>query len=338
MIIDCHAHLLAPDALYAYRSALLASGGHFPLEAHIDDPALSESAARNVALLDEVGTDIQLLSPRPYQQMHSAQPPSIVHRWIATNNDLIARTHDLRPTRFFGVAGLPLCAGAPAESCLAELERAVEDLGFVGVSLNPDPGEGVEHTPPMGDQFWYPIYEKVCELDVPILVHSAACRNGRESYSQHFITEESIAILSLAKSRVLDDFPSLRVIIPHGGGSVPYQLGRWEAERLHPGLGGSPTARPFRDSLRQLWFDTVLHNRSALALLFEVVGPERCVFGSERPGSGSTVDPATGRPFDDVRATIEEIDAIDDAARRAIYETNPLAVFPRLADQIGAAA
>src|SRR2546423_1422172 len=122
MIIDCHAHLVAPDSLYAFRSLLLTSGGHFDPTLTVDDEALAKSAANNVAVLDQVGTDVQMLSPRPFQQMHSARPTEIVHRWIAANNDLIARTCALHPTRFVGVAGLPLCAGEAVESCFDELD------------------------------------------------------------------------------------------------------------------------------------------------------------------------------------------------------------------------
>jgi 4-oxalmesaconate hydratase len=290
---------------------------------------LAESAARNVAVMDGVGTDVQFISPRPFQQMHSAEPPEIVHRWIAANNDLIARQAEMHPDRLAAVAGLPLCAGAPVETVFPELERAVRDLGVIGVSLNPDPYEGKGYTPPMGERFWYPLYEKLAEHDLPALVHSAACGNGRETYSDHFITEESIAVMSLMRSTVLEDFPGLKLILSHGGGSVPYQIGRWQAARLSHGLGDGPDAEPFEVSLRRLWFDTVLYNKATLELLFTVVGPERCLFGTERPGSGTVTDPSTGRSFDDLKPVIEEIGSLTEEDREAVFETNARAVFSR---------
>jgi predicted TIM-barrel fold metal-dependent hydrolase len=330
VIIDAHAHLVAPDSFYGYRAALLAGAGFFKGDPAITDDQLAESALKNLAVMDGVGTDVQLLSPRPYQQMHSAKPDQIVHWWIEANNDLIARTVALHPGRFAGVAGLPLCSGRPVETCLPEVDRAIGELGFVGVSLNPDPYEGTGFTPTLGDRFWYPLYEKLVELDAPMFVHPAGCCNGRESYSEHFITEESIAILSLLRSSVFEDFPGLKVIIAHGGGSVPYQIGRWQAERLHPLLGGHPDNVRFEISLRSLWFDTALHSRPSLELLFKVVGPDRCLFGTERPGSGSTINPDTGRFFDDIKGTIDEIDFLTAEERQAIYEDNARAVFSRL--------
>ena len=88
--------------------------------------------------------------------------------------------------------------------------------------------------------------------------------------------------------------------------------------------------------MRRLWFDTVLHRQNALELLFKVVTPSRCVFGTERPGSGSSVDPDTGRPFDDIKSTIENISFLTDPDREAVLSLNPLQVFPRAADRLGA--
>jgi 4-oxalmesaconate hydratase len=190
--------------------------------------------------------------------------------------------------------------------------------------LNPDPGEGDGQAPPLGDEFWYPLYEKMVELDVPGLIHSAGCRSHRESYSNHFITEESIAVLSLVESRVFEDFPGLRLIVSHGGGSIPYQIGRWRAQRIQKG------ARPFDEDLRRLWFDTVLYNPESLELLLRIVGPDRCLFGTETPGIGSALDPETGRHLDDLRPVVEAVEWLSGEERHAIFEGNARTVFTRL--------
>jgi 4-oxalmesaconate hydratase len=330
LIIDIHAHLVAPPVFYAYRSNLLAAGGHYRPPVGVSDDALAEAAAGNVAIMDGVGTDVQLICPRPFQQMQSTKPDQIVHWWIEANNDLIAGSVALHPTRFAGVAGLPICAGSPVTDALPELDRAVNELGFVGVSLNPDPYEGTGPSPRLSDRYWYPLYEKLVEYDVPALIHSAGCNSGRESYSEHFITEESIAILSLMQSTVFEDFPTLKIIVSHGGGSVPYQIGRWQAEVLSPGLGGAKDAERFEVGLRRFWFDTVLHNPLSLELLFKTVGTDRCMFGTEKPGSGSAINPDTGRSFDDLRPVIEAMDFLSAGDRASIFETNAREVFPRL--------
>ena len=334
MIIDSHAHLVAPEGLYAYRANLLANGGYHFGKPKISDDALAACAGQNVAALDEVGTDLQLLSPRPYQQGHSMTPSSLVEPWIAAWNDTIARTVAMHPGRLAGVAGLPILPGEPVERAFGELHRAVDDLGFVGVIVNPDPYEGTGQAPTLNEPYWYPLYEKLIELDVPMQIHSAGCYSGRESYTEHFITEESIAILSLLRSDVFERYPDLRIMISHGGGSVPYQIGRWQAERLLPLLGGSPGSERFETSLKRFWFDSVLHNPASLELLLKTVGPERVLFGTERPGSGSAMNPETGHHFDDIKPVIDKIGFLSDADRRAIYEDNARSFFPRLVSRL----
>jgi predicted TIM-barrel fold metal-dependent hydrolase len=279
-----------------------------------------------------VGTDLQLVSPRPYQMMHSEKPEKLVHWYIAECNDIIARQVSLYPNAFRGVCGLPQSPGVSPVSCLAELERCVKQHGFVGCLLNPDPGEagGVE-SPGLGDRFWYPLYEKLVELDVPAYIHSAGCRSERFTYSLHFINEESVAIFSLLNSSVFTDFPTLRLVVSHGGGAIPYQIGRFEASSLRRG------SRRFSDRLRQLWFDTVLYSRDAVELLVRTVGPERCMFGTERPGIGTVKDPNTGRWMDDTRQYVEGLEWLSDAEKRMIFEDNARRVF-RLDRQDGAAA
>jgi 4-oxalmesaconate hydratase len=334
MIIDIHAHLVPTPELAAWRSNLLATNGFYRPPLDLGDEVLAKATARNVGLMDGVGTDVQLISPRPFVQMHSAKPDRLVHWWIEANNDLIARTVRLEPGRFAGMAGLPTCAGAPITDALPELDRAINQLGFVGVSLNPDPYEGTGPSPTLGDRYWYPLYEKLVEYDVPALIHSAGCNNGRESYSAHFVTEESIAILSLLGSRVFEDFPDLKLVISHGGGSVPYQIGRWQAEALSPGLGGALDAERFEVSLRRLWFDTVLHHAPSLELLFKTVGADRCLFGTEKPGSGSAVNPDTGRSFDDLKPVIEAITFLSPGDLKLIFEDNARSLFTRLDEHL----
>ena len=334
MIIDAHAHLVAPNSFYAHRSNLLVSGGQYGdhLRAVVGDAELAASADQNVVIMDGVGTDVQLLSPRPFLMINGRSRWSDIVNWSADNNDLIARSVKLHPTRFRGVGSLPQQAGRPITSMFDEIDRIVGDLGFVGVLLNPDPSEGMNESPPLGDPYWYPLYEKLCELDLPAHIHSGQCCNGRETYDEHFMAEEGLAITSIYRAGVFDRFPDLKLMISHGGGPIPYQVGRWRSHREMARAAGrvAPDAPRFDDILRKFWFDTVLHNRGSLELLFKTVGHDRCCFGTERPGSGGGMDPQTGRPFDDIRPLIEEIDTLDEASRHAIFEGNARRLFSRL--------
>ena len=329
MIIDIHAHFTAPDKLFAYKSNLLAGRGESVNKLKLSDEAIIKAlnepvhgGTSHLQQLDEVGTDVQIISPRPYQLMHSEKPEKIVRAFTEACNNLTARQVELFPTKFVGMASLPQNMGVSPKNSVEELERCVKELGFVGCLLNPDPTEGLGPVPPgLGDEYWYPLYEKLVELDVPAMVHAAGCRCGRHDYTLNFIIEESIGIISLMKSKVFQDFPTLKLIICHGGGAIPYQSGRFVAAR------SKRNTTPFVDSFRQLYFDTALYTQDALEMLFRWAGPDRCMFGTERPGAGTAKDPKTGKWLDDTRPLIEGISWLSETDKKKIFSENARKVF-----------
>jgi 4-oxalmesaconate hydratase len=341
MIVDSHAHLVTPQSLYALRTFIDVSGSAHNHNYVVKDEELAPHAASNIAIMDSVGTDIQMLSPRPFILMHSHKNRNAIQRWVRANNDTIAHTVAMYPNRFRGVAGLPQVAGQPIQVVFDEIDRCIDELGFVGVLLNPDPGEGNGQTPVLGDEYWYPLWEKLVAKDIPVHIHSAGCY-GRENYSEHFISEESLAVTSVANSNVFSDFPDLKLMISHGGGSVPYQIGRWEAERFGIGSKGEPTIysnpdgkfhpkEPFAVTLRRFYFDTVIHNPLSLELLIKTVGSERVLFGTEKPGSGSSVIPNSGgKMYDDIKPVIEGMDFLSENEKAAILGDNAYSFFSRL--------
>src|SRR5690606_12786140 len=102
-------------------------------------------------------------------------------------------------------------------------------------------------------------------------------QSDRSPYTLHFINEETIAVYNLVNSSVLKDFPELKIVVSHGGGAMPYQLGRFQSGGMRAGID-------FLERMRQLYYDTVLYTEDALKLLIQTVGPDRCLFGSECPG------------------------------------------------------
>jgi 4-oxalmesaconate hydratase len=322
LIIDAHAHTVANrrgptyGALMGRWTTLEAAGTFSGKPKKIDDAELLDGAARQLELMDDVGTDLQLTSPRPFVMKHSHKPAKIVHYWVELNNDAIATQAAEHPDRIKGVAALPQISGEPVTVVFDELHRAVNELGFVGVLLNPDPTEGTGAAPTMDDEYWFPLYEELSKLDVPATIHGAGCY-GRESYSEHFITEESLAINSMIRGRILTQFPDLKIIVPHGGGSIPYQLGRWIAHQRV-----NMPDYPYEEALRRFYFDTTLYTKNALELLLDVVGPERVLFGTERPGSGHELEI--------LKPVIESIESLKPTDRELIFEKNARTVFSRL--------
>jgi 4-oxalmesaconate hydratase len=324
MIIDSHAHVVLPADSYKYMAELVASRANpnFP-------PTLTEEGVRKagqtiIDIMDRVGTDIQFLSPRPYMQMHSVKPARVTALWTKHMNDLVHRTVQMFPARFRAVAGLPQYRAESPTNTFAELEFRVKEQGFIGCLLNPDPTEGDAAPPPgLGDPFWFPLYEKLCELDIPALIHSAGSCEPRQSYTLKFINEESIGIISLLSSDVFEHFPGLKLIFPHGGGAIPYHMGRFRAWSVRNG------GEFFDDKLKRLNFDTTTYDQDALELLLKVVGPDRVLFATENPGTGSAVDPKTGRTYDDLKPVIENISFLSAKDRENVFECNCTRLYSR---------
>lgn len=334
MIIDCHGHVSAPTQLWAYKASLVSHrGAHGRGAVHVSDDEIRDAVEKkrfeggdksHMAFLDEVGTDMQCISPRPFQMMTSEKPSKLVQWFTEETNNIISRQIKLYPNRFVGVAGLPQASGEPLDMALRELERAVNQLGLKGCLINPDPYENNgEKAPPMGDRYWYPLYEKLCELDVPGHIHATGSRNPeREPYTLHFINEETTAVYGLVNSSVFKDFPKLKIIVSHGGGAIPYQVGRFESASAR-----NPNVPLFSQRLRNLYFDTVLYSGEALELLIKVVGADRCLFGAECPGVGAARNPATGRTYDDIAPLIKKFDWLSDADKKTILEDNARKLF-----------
>ena len=331
MIIDIHGHVSAPTELWAYKAGLLSHrGAHGRGAVKVSDDEIRAAANRaetwpkgHLDYMRDHGTDVQLISPRPFQLMQSERPAKLVQWFAEECNNIIHRQMKLFPEKFIGVAGLPQTAGDPIQNAIPELERCVKELGFVGCLLNPDPFEnGGAEAPPLGDRYWYPLYEKLCELDVPAHIHGTTSRSLRTPYSVHLINEETIAVYGLATSTVFNDFPNLKIVVSHGGGAIPYQLGRFEAPTLRRGTG-----ERFSAGLRKLYYDTVLYTEDAVRLLIKTVGIDRCLFGTECPGVGSSVDPQSGRSMDHVRPMIENIEWLTNEDRKKIFEDNARFVF-----------
>jgi 4-oxalmesaconate hydratase len=325
LVIDSHAHIVVPAESYKFMAELAANRANPTLGLpKVSDEAVRKAGQSIVDIMDKVGTDIQFLSPRPYMQMHSVKPAKVTELWTRHTNDLVYRTVQMFPTRFRAVAGLPQYRDSGPTNCLKELEFRVKEQGFIGCLLNPDPTEGDGPPPPgLGDPFWYPLYEKLCELDVPALIHAAGSCSPRESYTLKFINEESIGIISLTESDVFDRFPNLKLIFPHGGGAIPYQMGRFRAWSIRRG------GAYFDDRLKKLHFDTTNYDQDSLELLIKKVGAERVLFATEKPGTGSAPCRETGRDLDDLKPVIEAIDFLSDEDKANIFECNCTRLYSR---------
>jgi 4-oxalmesaconate hydratase len=326
MIIDSHAHLVMPPESFRFMAELIGGRANPNTLPKIPEASVRKAAEELVRSMDSVGTDIQFISPRPYLQMHSVKPGRVTELWSIHCNNLIAEFVKMFPDRFRGVAGLPQYMDEALDvRAIPELRRCVNELGFVGCLINPDPTEGAGPTPPgLGDPFWHPLYNVMTELDVPGLIHSAGSCSARESYTLKFINEESIAIISLLGAKTFDQYPNLKIVVAHGGGAIPYQMGRFRSWTVRKG-----DKETFDEQLKKLYFDTCNYSKEAIELLLKVAGTDNVLFGTEKPGTGSSRDPISGRDYDDMKPVIESIEWLTEAQKADIFECNCRRVYSK---------
>jgi len=336
MIIDCHGHYTtAPEAHNQWREDQLAAfkAGQPPPEyPEISDDVIRSSIVDNqLKLIKERGSDLTIFSPRASAMGHHEGNQQVSKEWTFACNNLIKRVVDLFPETFVGVCQLPQSPGADLSESIKELERCVTELGFIGCNLNPDPSGGMWQTVPLTDRYWYPLYEKMVELDVPAMIHvSASCNPNFHATGAHYMNADTTAFMQLIQGDLFKDFPTLKFIIPHGGGAVPYHWGRYRglADMLkQPSLDGH--------LMNNVFFDTCVYHQPGIDLLVEVIDNKNILFGSEMIGAVRGIDPTTGQFFDDTKRYIDAA-KINEVERNNIFEANTRSVFPRLNEKLKA--
>lgn len=246
--------------------------------------------------------------------------------WAAICNTLCHRVSQLFPDHFVGAAMLPQSPGVDIRTCIPELERCVVDYGFVGVNLNPDPSGGHWTSPPLSDPYWFPLYEKLVELDVPAMIHvSTSCNACFHTTGAHYLNADTTAFMQVLTSDLFRRFPTLKFVIPHGGGAVPYHWGRFR------GLAQELKTPPLQEHLlNNVFFDTCVYHQPGIDLLTRVIPVANILFASEMIGAVRGIDPDTGHHFDDTRRYIDQAHTLSAEDRHRIYEGNARRVYPRL--------
>jgi 4-oxalmesaconate hydratase len=330
MIIDVHGHYTtAPKGLGVYR--------RYQLD-HLDEPAkrtleVTDDEIRETIVNGQLkmqqarGTDIALFSPTAGGMAHHLGDAQISRYWTETVNELIYRVCTMFPDNFVGVCQLPQSPRVSPANCVEELERCVNEFGCVACNLNPDPSGGYWVDPPMTDTYWYPLYEKLVELDVPAMIHvSSSCNPNFHGTGAHYLNGDlSVFMQCIVNPQVFKDFPTMKWVIPHGGGAVPYHWGRYRGIALEM---GRPELTEFL--MDNIYFDTCVYHQPGMETLFRSVPIENILFASEMIGAVRGKDPKTDRFFDDTKQYVDKLEFLTDADRQKLYESNARKVYPRL--------
>ncbi len=223
--------------------------------------------------------DLQVLSVSHHLFMYNA-PEDVASKLSRKQNEAIAAVCRSHPDRFVGNATLPM---QNSKLAVEELEHAYHQLGLHGVEIGTNVcGKNLD------SEEFFPVYEKLESLKVPVLVHPNDIYGG-DRLSRYYLhmtigtlAETTLAISSVVFGRVLEKFPNLKLVFCHGGGAVPFQMGRlqWNADKRPETRG---TVGSVEEVVRKLFYDTIVCDEDALRFLVERVGSQRTVFGTDYP-------------------------------------------------------
>jgi predicted TIM-barrel fold metal-dependent hydrolase len=327
-VFDVHSHVSVPPSSNAFVASLVASNTAMrsPLSqggrATASEEEFRAAAARHLAYMDERDIDVQIIGPRPFMQM-GFMAPHLIDSWARYVNDTIHQQITFNPDRFLGAAQLPQNSDAPDIShALPELDRCVDEYGFVAAYLAPDP-KGLRTTPGVHEPYWYPLYERCSERGLPIIVHGTNSQDPRhavlpQNYQMGFVQEQYLATQLFSHTDVFDRFPDLKVIVCHCGGA----LNRFIRSDSHLSQ---------KDLTNNLYFDTCAHDLDFLTAAIRQRTVAQTLFGTEAPGSGAAVrqpGEGPGKTGDDLVPVISSFDWLTDDDKTDIFHNNPAQIFP----------
>lgn len=337
MIIDCHGHYTtAPKALQVWRNLQVANLDTPELGPKVSDLKISDDEIREtieqnqLARMRERGIDVTIFSPRASFMAHHIGNFNTSATWAAICNELCYRVTQLFPQHFVGAAMLPQSPGVDINTCVPEMRKCINEYGFVGINLNPDPSGGHWQSPPLGNVYWHPIFEEMTALDVPAMIHvSTSCNECFHTTGAHYLNADTTAFMQCLTSDVFEKFPELRFLIPHGGGAVPYHWGRFRGLAMEMNIPDLS-----QKLLNNIYFDTCVYHQPGINLLTEVIPVKNILFASETFGAVKDIDPDTGFYFDDTRRYIDKAKSLSEIDRLMIFEGNARKLFPRINSRI----
>lgn len=264
-----------------------------------------------LAAMDRAGINIQVLSNWIDLTAYGLDPDSGA-RWSRLMNEALATEAAVDPGRFLAMATVPLQS---PDAAARELAYAVDELGMVGVEIATTV-DGADLSSADLDVFW----ATAARLKSLVLLHPIDPLAGIDLRS-HFLhnivgrpAETTIAVARLLLSGVFTRHPSLNMCVVHGGGFLPYQIGRMQRGWEHnPAVVATDLPVPPLDAIRSLYFDTILHEPSALRYLIDLVGDEHVLLGTDYPFEMGDSDPL---------GSIERTPGLTEAERESITHGN----------------
>jgi aminocarboxymuconate-semialdehyde decarboxylase len=289
-MIDFHSHVI-PETIIAamradperYATRIEADAGkRYLVRGKLRLELLPEFSVAEAKLeaMDRKGIEISVISPGPQVFFYNLKEEEGIAA-ARLVNDGIAAMAAKKPARLRGMATLPM---QHPEAAVAEMERVAREHGFKGIELATAAPGGE-----LADPKYRPVLRRAQELKMTIFAHPNTIGAGGR-LDCYYLTnlignplETTIMVANLMFSGALDELPRLKMLLAHGGGFAPYQVGRFvHGHKVRPETRAH-TASSAKELLKRFYFDTITHEPQALRYLIELVGAARIVVGTDSP-------------------------------------------------------
>lgn len=317
MKIDIHSHVI-PDRIV---SAIAADPKRFRARIEGEGPARKiihdqgyvyplfeefRQTEAKLAAMDRKGIDISVISPAPPMFYYWADA-DLALEVAGLVNDGVADMVGVQPARLRGMATVPM---QHPDAAVAELERVVRAYGFKAVEI----GTSIEGAQ-LAEERFRPLLRRASELNVFVFAHPyyVGAKSGLENY---YLTnlignplDTTVMLANLMFSGRLDELPDLKLVLAHGGGFAPYQIGRLvHGHAVRSEASGISKSSP-KQLLKRIYFDSLVFEPQALRYLIDLVGADHVCIGTDAPFDMADADPG---------ATIDAVPAITPQERQCI--------------------
>lgn len=289
--IDVHSHVIPETIIQAmrdnrdlYKTEIRGQGDTLKFvrgKVEIDLIPEFYNADAKVESMDRKGLDISVISPGPQAFFYGLGDANQALKTAGIVNEGVAKMVAARPERLRGMATLPM---QHPDAAIVELERVVKEYGFRAVELGTAIG-----SEELADPKFRPVLRRIQELKVVIFAHPNT-QGSAGRLDCYYLTnlignplDTTIMVGNLMFSGALDELPDLKILLAHGGGFLPYQIGRFEhGSKVRPDTSAVTKTSPL-EMFKRFYFDALTHSPEAVRHLINVVGSDRVVIGTDSP-------------------------------------------------------
>jgi 4-oxalmesaconate hydratase len=328
VIIDTHQHfvrLAKHPSIEGYREAQLA-GKDPGAPPELADSEITGTLKTVLGLMESRKIDMAFASPRAKAMATHDGTVEQNAIWADLNNSLVLRACKLNPARFAPVGMLGQHPSSPSDRIAKQMERWVGE-GFVAFNFDPDGTGGRWSNQPFTGKHNYSVFETAQALDVPLVVHGSESINPNFPHTavQYLVADITGFVQLMMAKALFKDFPRLRFLIPHGGGALPCQIGRWRAIAKFAGWASPDEIL----GSGNVFVDTCVYNHLNMKMLFEAVPLDNILFGSECDGAfPGVINPETGDNADNTRRYVDD-SPLTSKEKDRLFSGNAAKVYPR---------